>query len=89
MTRCTILLTAGMALWCASSVRGGQESASQPESQPMRIDFDKARSLIQKQKSGQALTAEEEAYVQEARRSPTCRWFIFPAGITPAMRSRR
>jgi hypothetical protein len=57
----TVALAVFAVAMCAMAL--AQESTTQPAA----IDFERARQLIQRQRSGQTLSAEERAYVQAAR----------------------
>src|SRR5262245_15933971 len=60
----TCLLVFAAALIFTSTLACGQEA--KPEAKTEKIDFNRARELVQKRTKGEKLTAEEEAFVKRA-----------------------
>ena len=70
MVRYGLYISMAVAIWLSvpSVFAGAQDKAREAQSQvEEKIDFERARQLLQKSRSGEKLTAKEQAYLDRAR----------------------
>src|SRR5687768_2369949 len=73
-----------LAVWPVSLTIG--QSAAQTSSPEEQIDFERARTLLQKKRSGATLTTQEEAYLRKALQARNARAGADP--VRPPLKER-